>query len=166
MAWLKITKSCPCLSYFPGFFAILKVCIVFRNGETNFTPMKSNRLFLVNFSNVDQLSNVAVNSKPDNPPGRPPGIRTFSSPGGSDFRPTFFDWGGGGGWGWGRGFESEKFSAVLKEKLQELLDLFQRNRRQLEKQLFLCCFISIFVKTVDVYCIFNKINHFRPFRLF
>ena len=26
VAWLKITKLCPYLSYFPGFLAILKVC--------------------------------------------------------------------------------------------------------------------------------------------
>ena len=45
--------------------------------------------------------------------------------------------------------------------MQELLDMFQRNRRQLEKQVFLCCFISI-VKTVDVYFIFNN----RPFSAF
>ena len=25
VAWLRITKLCPCLSYFPGFIAILKV---------------------------------------------------------------------------------------------------------------------------------------------
>ena len=56
----------------------------------------------------------------------------------------------------GRGFELEKFSTVLKE----LLDLFQRNRRQLEKQVFLCCFISIFAKTVDVYCIFGNKDRF------
>ena len=34
--------------------------------------------------------------------------------------------------------------------MKELLDLFQRNRRQLEKQVFLCCFISIFIKTVEI----------------
>ena len=31
--------------------------------------------------------------------------------------------------------------------------MFQR--RQLEKQAFFCCFISMFAKAVDVYCIFN-----------
>ena len=45
--------------------------------------------------------------------------------------------------------------------MQELPDLFQRNRKHLEKQVFLCCFISIFAKTVDVFCIFN--NKYRPF---
>ena len=43
--------------------------------------------------------------------------------------------------------------------MQELLDLLQRNWRQNEKQVFLCCFTSISAKTVDVYCIFNN----RPF---
>ena len=51
-----------------------------------------------------------------------------------------------GGWA----FELEKFSAVFKEKMQEFLDLFQRNWRQPEKQAFLCCCISIFAKAVDV----------------
>ena len=38
---------------------------------------------------------------------------------------------------------------------------------QFEKQVFLCCLVSSFVKTVDVYCIFiNNIDHFRPFRSF
>ena len=36
------------------------------------------------FLNLDQRhSNVSVNSKPDHPPGRSRGIRTFSLPGGS-----------------------------------------------------------------------------------
>ena len=48
--------------------------------------------------------------------------------------------------------------------MQEFLDLFQRNWRQLEKQVFLCCFISFFAKPVDVHCIFNNIDYFRPFR--
>ena len=58
----------------------------------------------------------------------------------------------------GRDFESEKLSTVFK--VQELLDLFQRNWRQLEKQVSLCCFMSTFTKTVDVYCIFDNIDHF------
>ena len=68
---------------------------------------------------------------------------------------------------WGRDFESEKLFTVLKEICrQELLDLFQRNWRQLQKQVFLCCFIPMFAKTVDIYCICNKIDHFWPFRSF
>ena len=77
-----------------------------------------------------------------------PGIRRFSITGGSGFRPTFFARGVGV-------LNLEKFSTVLK-----FLDLFQRNRRQLEKQVFLCFFISIFAKTVDIYCIFNNISTF------
>ena len=38
--------------------------------------------------------------------------------------------------------------------------LFQRNLRQLEKQVFLCCFMPTFAKTVHVYCIFDNIDHF------
>ena len=65
------------------------------------------------------------------PPGRLPGIRTFSLPGRSGFwiREIFYS---------------------FERKMQELLYLFQRNRRQLEKQVFLChCFISVFAKTVE-----------------
>ena len=54
-------------------------------------------------------------------------------------------------------FESEKFSTVFQRQVQELLDLFQRNWRQ---QVFLCCFMSTFAKTVDVYCIFDNVDHF------
>ena len=63
----------------------------------------------------------------------------------------------------GRGFESEKFSTGFQRKMQELLDLFRRNCRQL---VFLCCFRSIFAKTVDVYCICNNRDHFSSIRSF
>ena len=53
-----------------------------------------------------------------------------------------------------------------ERNMPELLDLIQRNQRLFEKQVFLCCFISIFAITVDVYCIFNDIDHFRPYRSF
>ena len=63
---------------------------------------------------------VSVNSKPDHPPGRPSGIRTFSlPPGGSGFRPTFFARGG-------RGFELEKFSTVLKKKCKNFSICFKK----------------------------------------
>ena len=39
--------------------------------------------------------------------------------------------------------------------MQELLDFIKRNRKQLETQVFLCYFMSIFAKTVDVCCIFQ-----------
>ena len=49
--------------------------------------------------------------------------------------------------------------------MQDLLDLIQRNQMQLEKQVFLCCFILIFAKTADVCCIFNNIDHLQPCQL-
>ena len=101
--------------------------------------------------------NVSVNSKPDHPPpGRPPGIRTFSLPGPVRLFAQLSLPGG-------RGFELllwEKFSIVLKENAGTSRFVL-RNRRQLEKQVFLCCFISIFAKTVDDFCIFN--NKYKPF---
>ena len=48
----------------------------------------------------------------------------------------------------------------------DLLDLIQRNQMQLEKQVFLCCFILIFAKTADVCCIFNDIDYLQPCQLF
>ena len=45
--------------------------------------------------------------------------------------------------------------------MKELLVMLKGNQRQLEKNVFLCCFISVFEKTVDVYCIFNNIGHFH-----
>ena len=77
---------------------------------------------------------VSVNSKPDHPPGRAPGIRTFSLPGGVGFSPNHLC---PGGWG----FQLEKWFYSFERKMQELLDLFQRNWRQLEKHVFLCYFI-------------------------
>ena len=44
---------------------------------------RTNRLF-------PEDDNVSANSKPDHSPGRPPRICTFSLPGESGFRPTFF----------------------------------------------------------------------------
>ena len=52
--------------------------------------------------------------------------------------------------------------------MQELLDLFHRNWKQLEKQVFLLS-ITIFAKTLDVYCIFitytifGHLSHFDKF---
>ena len=66
--------------------------------------------------NESHFHYVLVNSKPDHPPG----IRTFSLPRGSGFYPALF----------GLGFELEIFYS-FERKMQELLDLFQRNRRQL-----------------------------------
>ena len=59
------------------------------------------------------------------PQGDPGGFAHSRYPGGR-FLPKYLCPGG-------RGFELEKFSTALKEKMQELLDLFQRNQRQLAK---------------------------------
>ena len=78
----------------------------------------------------------------------------FSLPGGVRFSPNFLCPGS-------QGFELEKFSAVLKEKCRNSRFVLKKlDLRQLEKQVFLCCFISIFAKVVDVYCIFDNIDHF------
>ena len=41
---------------FPGFVAILKVWLFLENEGTSLTPKQSNRMFLVNFSKVEQLT--------------------------------------------------------------------------------------------------------------
>ena len=46
----------------------------------------------------------------------------------------------------------------------EALDLFQRHWKPLEKQVLLCCFMPIFAKAADDYCIFNNRDHFQQFR--
>ena len=56
VARLKITKLYPCLTYFPGFLAILKVWPFFENGGTNLAPKQSSKDVLVNFSKVQQQS--------------------------------------------------------------------------------------------------------------
>ena len=61
------------------------------------------------------------------------------------------------------GFRIREIFYSSKRKMRKLLDLFQRNWLQLEKQVFLCCFISILAKTLDVYCIFDNIDRFRSF---
>ena len=75
---------------------------------------------------------VSVNSKPDHSPTATQEIRTLSLPG-VGFSPSFLS-------PVGRGFELEKFFYSFERKMQELLDLFQRNRRKLEKQVF--CAVS------------------------
>ena len=90
---------------------------------------------------TSQEDNVSDNSKPDHPPPPPwrtQGIRIFSLSGGSGFRPTFF----------ARmvGVWVRRIFYIFERPTQGLLDLFQRNRRQLEKQVALCCFISTFAK--------------------
>ena len=47
--------------------------------------------------------------------------------------------------------------------MQELLDLFQRNQSSLKAGVVS---YQLFARTVDVYCIFNNIDHCWPFRSF
>ena len=63
----------------------------------------------------------------------------------------------------GRGVELDKISYCFEKKMQELLDLFQRNWSNLKSR---CCFMSIFAKTVDVNCIISNIDQLWPFRSF
>ena len=63
----------------------------------------------------------------------------------------------------GQGFEFEKFSTVLEEKCRNFSICFKETGGSFAKPLFLCCFISIFVKIVGICLIFNKIDHFQLF---
>ena len=49
-------KNNKIMSYFPGFFGHFESLAFFESGRTNLTPKHSNRMFLVNFSKVQQLS--------------------------------------------------------------------------------------------------------------
>ena len=94
------------------------------------------------------------------PPGNPQGFAHSHCPRGRVFSSLFLC-------PWGQDSELEKLFTVLKEVChQELLDLIQRNWKELEKHVFLCCFIPMFAKTVDVCCICNNIGHFWPFQSF
>ena len=95
-----------------------------------------------------------MNSKPDHSPRVTPGDSHVLTVRGIGISPNFLCPGG-------RGFELEFYSS--ETKLRELFGLFKRNRRQLEKQVFLGCLISSFARTVDVYCLFINIDHFGPF---
>ena len=57
VAWIKITKLCPCLPYFLGFLFIFKAWLFFpkMGGQTN--TKQSNRVFLVSFSKVQHRNN-------------------------------------------------------------------------------------------------------------
>ena len=64
MAWLKITKLCPCLSYFYGYFyGYFESMIFSENEDTKLTPKQSERIFLVNFLKVKQLSAIFQKSE-------------------------------------------------------------------------------------------------------
>ena len=106
-----------------------------------------------NFVCIGSIAYVSVTSKPEHPQGDPLGFACPHYPGGRVSTNVLCP---------GSGFRVREIFYSFERKMQELLNLFQRNRRQLEKQVFLCCFISMFVKTVDVYWIVNNIYHFRP----
>ena len=82
-----------------------------------------------------------------------PGDSHVFTASGVAFSPNFFCPGG-------RGFKLEKFATVLKEKCRNFSICFKEIQISLKNR---CCFISIFAKTVDVYCIFNNIDHFGHF---
>ena len=85
------------------------------------------------------------------PPGDPRGFGRSHCPGGQVFAQFSLP-------------ELDKFFYSFGRKMQEHLHLF---RRQLEKQVFLCCFTSIFAKTVDASLITSTIfGHFSHFDKF
>ena len=92
------------------------------------------------------------------PPGDPRGFVHSHCPGGQVFAQLSLPR--------GRGIEFKKFFTVLKENCRSFSICFKETRGSLKKQVFLCCFIPIFAKAVDVYCIFNNIDHFWPFLSF
>ena len=65
-----------------------------------------------------------------------------------------------------RGFELENFSTVLKEKCRNLQICVKETGGSLKAGVFVLFHTIFFAKTVDVYCIFNNIDHFRSFRSF
>ena len=101
---------------------------------------------------------VSVNSMPDHPPlpGDPRGFARYHCPGGRVLAQLSLPG--------ESGFSIREIFYSSSRKMQELLNLIQRDRRQFEKQVFLCCFISIFAKTADVYYIFGDIDRFLSFR--
>ena len=73
--------------------------------------------------------NVSVNSKPDHHPGRPSRIRTFSLPGGV----------------W---ILNQRHFLQFSKTSGGTSRFVSKKLGQLEKQVFLCCFMSTFAKTV------------------
>ena len=115
---------------------------------------------VMNFSHLLGCdTDVSVNSKSDHPPGIPrasPAIRTFSLPVWVSVSRNFLCPGD-------PAFELEKFTTVLKENCENFSICFKEIGGGFLRQVFLCCFISIFAKTVDLCCIFNNMNYFLPF---
>ena len=111
--------------------------------------------------NRSRLSNILVNSKPDHPPphpGDPRGFARSRCPGGRGFAQLLLPR--------GSGFRIREIFNSFDRKLQDFSIFFQRNWGQLEKQVFLCCFISILQKqqmsTVSLMTltIFGHFGHF------
>ena len=131
----------------------------FRSSLTKYSSTKN--VLPTMYQSIPSLTPGAWPSLPP-PPRRPPRIRTFSLPGGRVFAQLSLPG--------ASGFWIRDVFYSFERKMQELLDLLQRNRWQLAKQVLLRCFISIFAKTVDVCCIFTeicifvKIDYFRQFR--
>ena len=63
----------------------------------------------------------------------------------------------------GRGFELEKFSTVLKEKCRNFSICFKETGGILQSRCSCAASYQFLQKTVNVHCIFTKIDHFRPF---
>ena len=103
---------------------------------------------------------ILVNPKPDHLPGRGFARSRDHCPG-LGFSFSFLCRGGGGGVS---GFRIREIFYSFGRKMYEALDLFQRNWKPLENRVLLCCFMPIFAKAVDDYCIFNNIDHLRQFR--
>ena len=91
------------------------------------------------------------------PPGDPRGFARSHCPGGRGFAQLSLPG--------GLGFRIREIFYVWKENYRNSSICF-KEKQVLEKQVFLCCFISIFEETLDVCCIFNNIDHFRQFRSF
>ena len=108
-------------------------------------------------------NNVSVNSKPDHPPsGDPRGFARSHCPRGRGFAQLSLPEELGF-----RGFELEKLSTVLKEICRNFSISFKETRGSLKIRCSCAASYQFLKKTVvDFHCIFNNIDHFRPFRSF
>ena len=99
---------------------------------------------------------VWVNFKPDHPPDDPRGFARSHCPGGQVFAQLLCPG--------RRGFEFEKFSAVLKEKCRNFSICFKETRGSFINKCSCAVSHHFFAKPADLHCIFYNIYHFRPFR--
>ena len=56
VAWLKIARLCPYLSYFPGFLVILKVCFFRKWGDKPYTKAVKQHVFSQFFKTVAKVT--------------------------------------------------------------------------------------------------------------